>query len=284
MVSPAGPRAGHDVVTRSGTSVHSWVTGPERGPLVVLSHGATTDSRMFDEQVPALTAAGYRALVWDSRGHGASRPLGRSPITVADMAADLLAVLDSLGERGPVHHVGQSLGTYVAQRIALDSPERVASLVVIGGSSLTLPLPAWQRWGLAASRTAFRWWPERHLRQLSARSTSVVPAVQRYAREAGDQMSRADLLAVWDAVTRALDPRPEHRLEHPLLLLVGEHDRTGTVAREAPRWAALDPRCRYEVVPGAGHTANQDQPEAVNRLLLGFLAEHEPRPTPAEEP
>lgn len=248
---------------------------------MALSHGATMDSRMFDEQGPALVGAGFRTLIWDSRGHGASSPLGRRPITIVDMAADLLAVLDHLQERGPVHHVGQSLGTYVAQRIALDHPERVASLVVIGGSSLTWPLPAWQRWSLAASRTAFRLWPERHLRRLMARSTAVVPAVQRYALEAGDQVSREDFLDVWAAVTQGLDPRPEYRLEHPLLLLVGEQDRTGTVAREAPRWAARDPRCHYQIVPGAGHNANQDQPEVVNQLLLEFLAEHAQPPTQA---
>lgn len=269
------PPARHGDIHRAGTRVHFWLSGPDRGPLVVLSHGATMDARMFDQQVSALTSAGYRTLVWDSRGHGASRPLGTSPITVTDMAADLLAVLDHLDETGPAHHVGQSLGTYVGQRIVLDHPARVASLVVIGGSSLTLPLPAWQRWGLAVSRTAFRLWPERHLRRLMATSTAVDPVVQRYALQAGDQMSRDDLLAVWDAVTRALEPRPDYRVEHPLLLLVGEQDRTGTVAREAPRWAARDPHCRYEVVPGAGHNANQDQPEVVNRLLLDFLAEQE---------
>ncbi|MGY1841190.1 MULTISPECIES: alpha/beta fold hydrolase [unclassified Modestobacter] len=260
--------------------MHFWLSGPEQGPLVVLSHGATMDARMFDEQVRALTGAGHRTLVWDSRGHGASRPLGRSPISVADMAADLLAVLDHLGERGPVHHVGQSLGGYVAQRIVLDHPGRVATLVVIGASCLTLPMPAWQRWALAATRTTFRWWPERHLRRVFARATAVTPSVQRYALEAGQQMSRADLLAVWAAVTRAPDPRPGYRIEHPLLLLVGEHDRAGTVARDAPRWAARDPRCRYQVIRGAGHNANQDQPEAVNALVLRFLAEHGPSPTP----
>ncbi|NNH22150.1 alpha/beta hydrolase [Pseudokineococcus marinus] len=273
------PPAQHGAVARSGTRVHFWLSGPARGPLVVLSHGATMDARMFDLQVPALTAAGYRALVWDSRGHGASRPLGTSPITVADMADDLLAVLDHLGEPGPVHHVGQSLGTYVGQRILLDHPGRVASLAVIGGTSLTLPLPAWQRWSLAASRTALRVWPERHLRRLMARSTAVDPAAQRYALKAGDQMSWKDFLAVWDAVTRALEPRADYRIEHPLLLLVGERDRTGTVAREAPRWAAREPRCRYELVPGAGHNANQDQPGIVNRLLLEFLTEQDGDPT-----
>ncbi len=58
----------------------------------------------------------------------------------------------------------------------------------------------------------------------------------------------------------------------PLLVFThGEHDRTGNIRQIAPRWAARDPHSRYEVIPDAGHTANQDAPQYFNRLLQDFL-------------
>ena len=58
----------------------------------------------------------------------------------------------------------------------------------------TLPVPVWHRWALAASRTAPRWWPEEHLRRSTAEAPAAVPAVQRYALQAGRQVPREDLL------------------------------------------------------------------------------------------
>ncbi|MEJ5912905.1 alpha/beta fold hydrolase [Pseudokineococcus sp. 1T1Z-3] len=58
------------VLHRAGSPAHAWVHGHEGGPLVVCTHGATMDGRMFDAQVGPLVAAGYQVLTWDLRGHG----------------------------------------------------------------------------------------------------------------------------------------------------------------------------------------------------------------------
>lgn len=229
---------------------------------------------MFDSQLGALTQAGYRTLTWDVRGHGHSKPLGDEPITIADMAADLLAILDEVGERGSVCHLGQSLGGYIAQRIVFDCPERVAALVVIGATCATLPIARWERWALASSPTWFRLWPENHLRRIIARSTAATPEVQEYALEANRQLTKREFVAVWRAVAAAIHPEPDYHIEQPLLLTHGGRDRTGNVAKASPTWAARDPRCRYEVIPQASHNANQDNPGVFNRLLLEFLGEH----------
>lgn len=61
----------------------------------------------------------------------------------------------------------------------------------------------------------------------------------------------------------------------------GDRDVTGTIRKWAPRWTRHQPDCRYVVVPGAGHVANQDNPAFVNRVLLDFLDEVRGR---AQEP
>jgi pimeloyl-ACP methyl ester carboxylesterase len=101
------------------------------GPPVVLLHGLTATRRYVVHGSKALARSGYRVVAYDARGHGESgEPSDRSAYSYADMAADLGAVLDSLGlERAAL--VGHSMGAATAIRFALDHPDRVAGLVQI---------------------------------------------------------------------------------------------------------------------------------------------------------
>src|SRR5687768_10934531 len=97
------------------------VTGS--GPAVLLLHSTVCDRRMWDPQVPALTAAGYRVVRCDLPGHGDTPvPTGRF-----DEAADIAALLTDLGiTRAAL--VGSSGGGRVALDIAARWPERVTAL------------------------------------------------------------------------------------------------------------------------------------------------------------
>ena len=264
----------HRVLDRAGSAIHYWVTGPEDGPLVAFTHGATMDHRMFDPQVDPVVAAGYRVLTWDVRGHGRSKPIG-TEFTLPAVTGDLLAIVDALGE-DEVTPVGQSFGGYVSQELAFRHPERVPALAVVGATNVT-ELPSTLEYAaLRLTPSLFRLWPYGHLRRTIARATAETEPVRRYAYDATGQLSKREFLAVWRAVATCLHSEPDYRFGKPLLLTHGEHDGTGTIARDAPSWAATEPECRYEVVPGAGHNANQDDPEFFNALLLEFLREHVP--------
>lgn len=263
-------------IERSGARIQYWVDGPEDGPLVVLTHGTSMDHRMFDAQVPVLHAAGYRTLTWDLRGHGTSKPLGDRPLTVRTMSDDLIAVLDTVGQAEPVCVVGHSLGGYVAQEMEFAHRDRVSSLVIIGSTCLTLPIRRWEAWALRSSPWWFRMWPHENLRRVIARTTAVTPAARAYAYEATGALTKAEFVAVWEAVATSLHPDPGYTITIPLLLTHGDSDRTGNIATSTPRWAKRDLRARYEVIPDAGHNANQDNPEVFHPLLLDFLVEHHP--------
>ena len=276
MTSQSTPEQTEYVVPHAGSRLHDWLAGPADGPLIVLSHGASMDHRMFDEQLGPLVDAGYRVLTWDIRGHGRSQPIGRVPIDVADMTGDLLAVLDHLDITGPICVGGQSLGGYIAQDLVHREPRRVAAMVIIGSTCLTLPIARWEQWALRSSVWWFVPWPWPHLTRTIARSTALRPQVRAYAETAVGTMSKSDFIQVWRGLTRALRPEPGSRIDVPLLLTHGDQDRTGNIARTTPAWAARDPQCRYEVVPDASHNANQDNPEHFNRILLDFLVTHYP--------
>jgi pimeloyl-ACP methyl ester carboxylesterase len=234
-------------------------------------HGATQDHRMFNAQAEALVPS-HRVLVWDTRGHGRSKPIGEG-FTLDICAADLIAVLDAEGMDTAVVG-GQSWGGYIAQRVYAVAPERVRAVVVIGSTPLAKAYSWFDVLALRSSLPMFKLWPYRHLVKMIADNTARTAAVKEYAFDAASRLTRAEFLTVWRAVTRAVDRHgdPEHRFEVPLLLLHGENDRTGSIRRDMPGWAESEPTATFHIIPAAGHSANQDNAEATNRYLLDFLA------------
>ncbi|NED96257.1 alpha/beta hydrolase [Phytoactinopolyspora alkaliphila] len=233
---------------------------------------------MFDEQVEPVVNAGFQMLTSDLRGHGASLADAKYDTSVTDMARDQLALLDSLGHNGPVHLVGQSLGGMVAQHVVRLAPERVRSLVTIGAPCVT---PESRRiaatlatvWRVSGGITGLM--PEAAIRRQLPAGTAVKPHVQEYVRGATENLTKRDFRWLVRVSREAGRRLPGYRVECPVLILRGEHDASGAgklTALTGPRWARRDPRARYEVLPGAGHQAHQDQPEAFNQILLDFLA------------
>src|SRR4051812_4224163 len=98
------------------------------GEPVVFIQGVGVHGSGWGPQVEAFSAT-YRCISFDNRGIGGSQPAGMR-ITVEQMAADTLAVMDDAGI-GSAHIVGHSLGGLVAQQIALQNRERVKSLALL---------------------------------------------------------------------------------------------------------------------------------------------------------
>lgn len=262
-------------VHHDGCTIHGWIHGNPSAPLVIMAHGAGMDHRMFDPQLAPLLAAGYRVLTLDFRGHGSSQPIGERPLTIDDLARDILGLADqAVAPRFAI--VGQSMGGFVAQQLAVRHPDRVTCVVIIGTNCATAPLSRWEDYGLRSSVSMIRYWPWGDLRRRSARATAITPEVQAYAYEAMSTLTKTDFVEIWKAVAGAIRPDPEHESKHPLLLTHGDQDRTGTVAKSVAAWANRDPSARYDVIPQAGHNANQDNPDYFNNLLVPFLEEHYP--------
>lgn len=96
---------------------------------ILLLNGLGAQMTRWPGLSEALVAEGYRVVRFDNRDVGHSTwPL--SPYTLADMAADAVAVLDAAGVRS-AHVAGVSLGGMIAQRLATDFPDRVLSLTSI---------------------------------------------------------------------------------------------------------------------------------------------------------
>src|SRR5690242_18096536 len=102
-------------------------SGDPAGVPAVLLHGTGSSASTWDRLVPRLTAAGYRAIAVDLRGHAASARTG--DYALAALRDDLLGLLETRGLFGALV-IGHSVGGYAALAAALHSPDRIARLVL----------------------------------------------------------------------------------------------------------------------------------------------------------
>jgi pimeloyl-ACP methyl ester carboxylesterase len=101
------------------------------GPLVLLLHGFPESWYSWRHQLPALAAAGYRAVAIDVRGYGrSSKPADVAAYRMLDLVADNLAVLDALGERTAVV-VGHDWGSAIAANSALLRPDVFTAVALL---------------------------------------------------------------------------------------------------------------------------------------------------------
>ncbi|MGZ4155460.1 MAG: alpha/beta fold hydrolase, partial [Actinomycetota bacterium] len=121
-------------------AVHHVVEGPADAPVLVLSNSLGSTLEMWDPQMAALTPH-LRVIRYDLRGHGAS-PIPPAPYDIADLGADVLALLDEL-DVDRAHVGGLSIGGLIGMWIAVNAPHRVDRLVVCSTSPRFEPPEAW---------------------------------------------------------------------------------------------------------------------------------------------
>lgn len=256
------------ILERGGESIAYEAHGPADAPLLVFCHGVSLDRRAFAPQVDAF-AGRCRVVVWDMPGHGESPEHDPKRMFVNCAAEWVVRLMDHLGAEQAVL-VGQSLGSFVSQRAAFDHPGRIPATAHIGGAALHprasafLPL-AWRLLEMVVAQ-----WPIERLAEAFAESRGGTAQTRAYMRECALRFGSRKLLALsresLEFMARGLPkPLPGH-----LLLACGE-DESSWLKRQSTRWHARHPHSRLAMIPGAGHLANLDKPEAFNRALAGFL-------------
>ena len=108
----------------AGSKVHYRLSGPEGAPIIVLVHGFSTPSFIFEQNAAALREAGFRVLQFDHLGRGWSdRPKAKYDADFYDW--ELVSLLDRLGIDKPAGLVGLSMGGPIVAEFAVRHPERV---------------------------------------------------------------------------------------------------------------------------------------------------------------
>ena len=233
-------------------------------PLLLL-HAWGESRRSFDRLIPLL--AGCRIVAPDLRGQGdADKPL--SGYSLAEQAEDAAAILDALGmPRAAV--VGSSSGGYVAQQLAVNNPEKVAALVLVGSpltlqgrpavandiDALTDPLDeAWVRDSLT-------WFPLVH----------DVPAwyIEDRVRD-GLNMPAHAWKSILNALCEATPPTESGTIHAPTLILWGGQDNL-LPRKDQETLAARIPGAVLRIYSDAAHLVLWECPEHVAEDITAFL-------------
>ena len=271
----------------SGT-VHYRLEGPEAGPIVVLVHGFSTPSFVWDAHFAPLTEAGYRVLAYDNFGRGLSdRP---DVVYNADLFdRQLEELIEALKIDRRVDLVGYSMGGVIATIFAARHPERVRSLTLIAPAGLGVALnenlellkrPLIGDWivrlfgtrlfySAAAKEAASAPNPGAFLagfnRQLEYRGYGdALLSTMRHYPLTGADASFADVGAS----------------ELPVLTIWGEADET-VPYENATKLMELMPQAQLRSYPGAGHNITFADPELVSGLITDFLRVQNARITSA---
>ncbi|MFB7877808.1 alpha/beta fold hydrolase [Nocardia sp. NPDC056064] len=254
---------------RAGAEIAFADSGGD-GPVVVFTHGAGMDHSMFDAQVEALAAGGYRVITWDLRGHGESVLGAGVRFAGVDAVRDLAALMAECGV-GRAVLVGHSLGGNIGQAFVRAHGERVAGLVVLDSAWNAGPLTWGERVALRVAAPSLAVVPGRVLPGVMARASAMAPDAITRAEAVFARMPKRVFLDVWRATVSFVEPEPGYRCPVPLALIRGARDRTGNIATAMPRWARAE-GVAEQVIPGAGHLVTWDAPEETSRALLRTLA------------
>ncbi|SFL39158.1 alpha/beta fold hydrolase [Geodermatophilus ruber] len=241
-------------------------------PLVCL-HGAGSRADRFVPAIPSLVAAGYRVFAVDFPGHGLADKGPGPDYTAAGFAAFIAGVLDELGLSG-VTVAGTSLGAHVAAHLALDRPDLVSSLVLIGAIGLA-PLPEENMVPREVLADASDAGVRRKLDLLVADPAMVTDAWVREESMINSSLgARESLTAVADFLLGpcnddlVVDALQAAGLAERVLLVWGEDDRWTPLAMGRAAHAAL-PGSDLAVMTGCGHAPYFEDPDRFAEIMTG---------------
>jgi pimeloyl-ACP methyl ester carboxylesterase len=238
--------------------LHSYYEVSGEGEPLLLLHGGFCPVETFDGLTSRLAAA-CRVYLPERRGHGRT-PDAEGPITFEIMAQDTIAFMDALDIRS-AHLVGWSDGAVVALHVALQRPDLVRKLVLIGTAINHDGLPAEAREMLGPGLT-----PE------------ILPPFLRelYANVSPDGPEHFDVVFGKLSATWKTEPNFQlselERLAMPTLVMLGDRDMV-TVEHAAAVQRAI-PDAQLAVVPGASHGLPMETPELVSRPVIAFLSQN----------
>ena len=246
-------------IDRNGVKIYYELHGD--GPPLLLTHGYSSTSAMWQGQVEAL-ARRYKLALWDMRGHGQSDyPEDPAAYSEALTVGDMAALLDEIGAKSAIVG-GLSLGGYMSLAFYRAYPERVEALLIIDTGPGFKKDEARDAWNKRAHDTGDRF--EREglgvLKSLSRERSDVS-----HRDASGLAHAARGMLTQRDA--RVIELLPDIKV--PSLIVVGADDTPFLAASDY--MAGKIPGAKKVVIPSAGHAVNIDQPQAFIDAVLPFL-------------
>ena len=241
--------------------------GEEGRPILILLHGITDSWFSFSTVLSSL-AESFHTFALDQRGHGESdKPA--SGYAVKDFAADVVAFMDELGI-GSATIAGHSMGSMVAQQVALIAPERVDRLVLIGSTTTVSNQVVLEL--RQAVESLVDPVPAEFAREFQE-STIYQPLAEDFMRRVVYESLKLPARVWRDALGGLLDAGcllSDSQIKAPTLILWGDKDSVFPLA-EQELLAAKIPGSVLKVYAETGHALHWERPERFIEDLKDFI-------------
>lgn len=262
-----------------GAQLDVTTFGDEGAPPLLMICATSINQLFYAQMAQTFADSGYRVVTYDHRGIGES-PRPDRPLSMADMAEDASALLDALGI-AKAHVFGWSLGTAVAQELAIAHPDKVASLLLWGtwdkvdrfqGSVLTNLTCSWNNGDMdkAFAALAIAFSPELvnsdQFEALFEQSAVAFPQTRSQVQTVSEQ---------WDADLAHDTTGRLGQITAPTLVVAGEQDLL-TPLNRCQAVADAIPGASIEVFkgPGSSHALGVERADEFVPLVLEHLAAH----------
>ena len=257
--------------------IHYWVSenADRLRPQLVFLPGLTADHRLFEPQLRCFKGR-YPLFVWDAPGHAASWPFDLR-FSLMEKAKWLDDILTREGFDSPLL-IGQSMGGYVGQAFVQLFPEKLSGFISIDSAPLQREyVSGAEIWLLKRMEPVYRHYPWKSLLRSGTNGVAVTEYGRRLMRDMmmvynGDQARYAKLAGHgFRTLAEAMEADLPYRIPCPALLICGEKDRAGSCIRYNRAWHRKT-GLPIAWIRNAGHNANTDAPETVNRLIEGMAS------------
>jgi pimeloyl-ACP methyl ester carboxylesterase len=280
----------HRTIATNGIHLHAVEAGPASGPLLILLHGFPEFWYGWHRQIEPLAAAGFHVVVPDQRGYNLSdKPEGIAAYNIDTLARDVVGLIDEAGA-AKAYVAGHDWGGAVAWWLGIKHPERLAKLALLNIPHPVVMQRAVRKDPVQRKKSSYifffqlPWLPERSFRknhfargvkslQGSSRPGTFSDADLDLYREVWSRPGEVHAMINWYRASLRAKPEPpaSPRIRVPTLLLWGVKDRF--LGREMAQ-SSID-LCddgRLVFVDEASHWIQHEEPERVNRELVGFFS------------
>ncbi|MFI8998483.1 4,5:9,10-diseco-3-hydroxy-5,9,17-trioxoandrosta-1(10),2-diene-4-oate hydrolase [Streptomyces sp. NPDC053542] len=274
-------------VKAGGIELHFHEAGPAEAPVVIMLHGGGPGASgwsNFGANLPVF-ARTFRTLLIDQPCFGRSAKPEPDRDYFSYSAGAVAALMDELGI-AQAHFIGNSLGGGTSVRMALNHPDKVRKLLLMGPGGVSLNLFAPDPTEGIKRLFEFQAAPEPTKEQLRAflsvmaYDQSIVTdelVEERWASatDPGTKLGNARMAAAFANPAWAEDWmlwREAHRITQPVLLTWGREDRTNPLDGALVALKTI-PDARLHVFPHCGHWAQTEQADEFNRLAVAFFSD-----------
>ena len=234
----------------------------------MFTHGLTANHTMFEKQVDCFKAH-CTVITWDVPLHGLSRPY--HGFSYAKTAMELKKILDTENIT-KVILAGMSMGGYPSQMFASMFPNMVKCFIALDTTPFGMQYYSKSDlWWLKQVEPMAKLFTDKMLRKSMSKSVSRTEYSYRTMMDMLKSLSKAEIIEQMGiAYGQFARENKDMKFSFPVLILLGDSDRTGKVRQYCEKWSEAT-GYPLHIIKNAAHFSNGDNPEQVNREIASFI-------------